>query len=292
MTHVALQSLDPAASAPAARSGNLWLASATLWRREMVRFFRQRNRVVSAAVTPLIFWLFLGSGLNNSFSMSPAPSAGSPSSATQSIGYLQYFFPGVVMLMLLNTAVFSTVSVVEDRREGFLQGVLVAPIPRLSIVLGKVLGGASIATIQGIIFLAIWPFVGSGFNAAWLAISLVVMFVVALGLTAMGLCVAWPMDSTAGFHAVMMIFLMPMWFLSGAVFPMTGHTPLWLKTLMWCNPMTYGQAAFAEALSGGRDHSGLSIGFPLAAMLTVVLTVMTILLASWLVSRRRKDGSA
>lgn len=292
MTHLATQPLDHAAPAPAARAGGLWLASATLWRREMIRFFRQRNRVVSAAVTPLIFWLFLGFGLNNSFSMSPAPAAGDPTATAAGIGYLQYFFPGAVMLMLLNTAVFSTISVIEDRREGFLQGVLVAPIPRLSIVLGKVLGGASIATIQGVLFLAIWPFVGPGISAAWLAISFAVMFVAAMGLTALGLCVAWPMDSTAGFHAVMMVFLLPMWFLSGAVFPMTSQTPVWLKALMWCNPMTYGQAAFAEALGGGRNTLGSPVEFPLAAALTAALTVLTIFVAGLLVSRRRRDGSA
>jgi ABC-2 type transport system permease protein len=293
MTHAASTSPEFDFTAPAPRAGGILLATATLWRREMVRFFRQGTRVVSAAVTPLLFWLFLGFGFNNSFSMSaPTGHDAVTAAATHAVGYLQYFFPGIVMLMLLNTAVFSTISVIEDRREGFLQGVLVAPVPRLALVLGKVLGGASIATIQGLLFLAIWPLVGPGVTLAWLGVSLVVMFVAAMALTALGLCVAWPMDSTAGFHAVMMIFLMPMWLLSGAVFPLTAKTPVWLAAIMWCNPMTYGQAAFAESLTNGHNAMNSPVDFPLAAGLTAALTVLAILLAGALVSRRRKDGSA
>src|SRR5690606_30114401 len=110
--------------------------SVTLWRRELVRFFRQRNRVIGALATPVMFWLMLGSGLNTTFR-----SATFSDGAASGIGYLEFFYPGTVMLMVLFTAIFSTISVIEDRREGFLQAVLVSPSPRLAIVLGKVLGG-------------------------------------------------------------------------------------------------------------------------------------------------------
>src|SRR6267378_1913870 len=117
------------------------LPALTLWQREMVRFFRQRDRVVGALATPVVFWLLLGLGLGRSFK------------TTEGHGYLEYFYAGTMVMILLFTAIFSTISVIEDRREGFLQGVLVAPIPRWSMVLGKVLGGTAIAMLQGIVFL-------------------------------------------------------------------------------------------------------------------------------------------
>ena len=168
------------ASSP--RSAGLWLASLTLWQREMVRFFRQRNRVVGAFATPLVFWLLLGWGLNRSFTVPVTPeTALTPAAVQYDVGYLEYFYPGTVVLILLFTAIFSTISVIEDRREGFLQGVLVSPIPRLAIVMGKVLGGASIATIQGVVFLALWPLVGPWPGAMCILAAVGVMFVLAMG---------------------------------------------------------------------------------------------------------------
>lgn len=286
----------------APRAGDLWLASFTLWQREMVRFFRQRNRVIGAFATPLVFWLLLGSGLNRAFTipahtgtathqtLTATPDADPPHDTYAAVGYLEYFYPGTVVLMLLFTAIFSTISVIEDRREGFLQGVLVAPIPRVAIVLGKVLGGASIATIQGVVFLGLWPLVGRWPGLDMAAGAIGVMFLLALGLTALSLCVAWPMDSTAGFHAVMNLFLMPMWFLSGAVFPI-DTAPTWMRAIMYANPLTYGQCAFATLLSGGRASAA---GLPLSVtvVVLVVFTATAIFLASQLVARARKDGTA
>jgi ABC-2 type transport system permease protein len=264
----------------------LWLPTATLWWREMVRFFRQRNRVAGALATPVVFWLFLGTGLNRSFQ-----AAGGAGAA---VGYREYFFPGMVVMMVLFTAVFSTISVIEDRREGFLQGVLVAPIPRLALVLGKVLGGASIALIQGAVLLALWPLVEPWPGLAALGQqylgALAVLAVLGIGLTALGLCLAWPMDSTAGFHAVMNLLLFPMWFLSGAVFPNHSTTPLGLRMVMWLNPLTYGQAALAGVLSGGRVEVGSAVSWPGALAISAGFAVVMLVLATALVRRRRKDG--
>lgn len=244
----------------------------TLWQREMVRFFRQRNRVVSAMATPLVFWLLIGAGFKGSFT---AP-------GSSSLSYLEYFFPGTIVLVLMFTAIFSTISVIEDRREGFLQTVMVAPMPRGSLVLGKVLGGASIATVQGAVFLLLWPLVGTW--AGWPAMlaALGVMFLLSIGMTAFGLLLAWPMDSTAGFHAVMNLLLMPMWFLSGAMFPIEG-VPRVMGVIMRCNPLTYGQNAFAGALHGNVNPSDV--------WLTALFTVIAIIAATKMVSRPRKDGS-
>jgi ABC-2 type transport system permease protein len=255
----------------------------------MVRFVRQRTRVIGAFATPLVFWLLLGSGLNRSFSASPTPSTENLSAPA--VGYLQYFYPGTIVLILLFTAIFSTISVIEDRREGFMQGVLVAPIPRLAIVLGKVLGGASIATLQGTLFLLFWPLVGQWPGLGLMLAVVAVMFVLALGLTALGLCLAWPMDSTAAFHGIMNLFLMPMWFLSGAVFPLQS-APAWMRAVMWANPLTYGQAALSTLLGGGGDNPLASVSLPLSVSLSLMLTstAVSIVLAALVVSGHRKGA--
>jgi ABC-2 type transport system permease protein len=302
---------NPAAESARASEGaaGLWLPTMALWRREMVRFFRQRNRVLGALATPLVFWLFLGSGLDRSFQHAAGLAAGVSGDASgdasggasggagagRAVGYREYFFPGTVTLMVLFTAVFSTISVIEDRREGFLQGVLVAPIPRLAVVLGKVLGGSSIALIQGAVMLLLWPLVtpwpGLAPMLGQCLGALAVLLVLAVGLTGLGLCLAWPMDSTAGFHAVMNLVLVPMWFLSGAVFPVRT-APLCLQIVMACIPLTYGQAALTRALTGGRVDVGAAASGPAALLLTGAFAVATVALATVLVRRRRKDGLA
>src|SRR6202007_1181156 len=128
-----------------------------LWRREIVRFVRQRSRVSGALAQPLVFWLLLGGGLNASFRPAATPAG---------MSYVTYFYPGMIALVLLFTAIFATISTVEDRREGFLQGVLVAPVTRSQIVLGQALGGTTLAVVQGMIFLALAPLAGIPLAAA------------------------------------------------------------------------------------------------------------------------------
>jgi len=272
---------------PAHAQPGVWLPTWTLWRREMVRFFRQRNRVASSLITPVILWAMLGMGLNQSFTQ--------PADATatgDSVGYMLYFLPGTATMILLFTAIFSTISVIEDRKEGFMQSVLVSPAPRLSIVLGKVLGGASIAMIHAMLFTAIGlAAVGTWPGAVNLVVALLWMVVLAVALTALGLLIAWPMDSTAGFHAVMMIFLMPMWFVSGAAFPYSGAA-LPMKLLLLANPLTYGQAVLTALLSGGRATVGLPVGEWIAAALMLAATVLVVGLCVCAVAQPRKDGLA
>lgn len=216
----------------------LLLPAYTLWLREMTRFYRQASRVVGTLATPLVFWLFLGSGFGTSFRAANAPAG---------VSYLEYFYPGSLALILLFTSIFSTISIIEDRREGFLQSVLVAPVAPVAIVLGKVLGGATIAMIQGTIFLCLAPTLGIAFAPERMLFVVAVMFLIAVGLTALGFVFAWRTDSVQGFHAVMNLFLMPMWFLSGAAFPASG-APAWLRAMMACDPLTYGLAAIRRGL--------------------------------------------
>jgi len=234
-------------------------ATLTLWRRDIVRFFRQPSRVVGALASPLVFWVVIGGGVGNSFR---------PPGIEQTINFLEFFFPGVVAMILLFTAIFSTISLIEDRQAGFLQGVLVSPAPRLAIVLGKLLGGASLATIQGTLFLALLPITGVWPGVGGLLATIGIMVLVSFALTGLGFLLAWNMDSTQGFHAIMNVFLLPMWMLSGSFFPPEGAAG-WIKIVMLANPMTYGVDLLRAGIYGDAHHP--LVQFPLLLSLGVSL---------------------
>lgn len=248
-------------------------AIASMWWREITRFRRQRSRVIGAIMQPLLFWLLLGSGLSASFQ---------PAGVPETVGYLEYFYPGILILVMLFTAIFSTIAVVEDRREGFLQGVLVSPVARLNIVLGQALGGSTLALIQALLLLVLSPLVGISLGVRGLAAVISVLACLAFGLTNLGLIIAWRMTSTQGFHAIMNLILMPLWLLSGAFFPLAG-VPIWLEWLMWINPITYGMAALRRCLYLGSTEMvvglpplwvslGITIGFDIAMLLVATAT--------------------
>ena len=231
-----------------------------LWHREMVRFVRQRSRLIGALAQPIVFWLLLGGGLNASFQPAGAPAGTS---------YIEYFYPGMLILVLLFTAIFSTISTVEDRREGFLQGVLVAPVPRWAIVLGQALGGASLAVSQAVLVLLIAPVIGVPLSVLSILCSVGVIIILALSLTGLGLIIAWRMESTQGFHAIMNLILIPIWLLSGAFFPAAG-APAPLSWLMRVNPLTYGMAALRHCIYLNRP---LAVGAIPPLGLSLVISV-------------------
>jgi len=219
-------------------SSGLVLPAFTLWWREIVRFYRQRSRVVGVIASPLLFWLVIGSGFGTSFRSGNAPGQQH---------YLDYFYPGALIMIVLFTSIFTMMSVIEDRKEGFLLSVLTAPVPRSAIVLGKVLGGTTLSAIQGLIFLAFAPFVGVHMNFASFLLIVLVVFLVSFALTALGFAIAWPMDSNQAFHAIINLFLIPLWLLSGALFPLSGASG-WLRLVMRINPLTYGVEALRNLL--------------------------------------------
>ena len=214
------------------------LASATLCGRECRRFLRDRARALSSIVTAVLFWVLIGFGLGGSFA---------PLGMPREMGSIEYLYPGTVVFVVLLTAIVGTFSLIEDRREGFLQGVLVAPVPRSSIVLGKVLGGATIAVAQGILLLLVVPLVGIPFHPGGMGLAVVALFLIAFAFNALGFVLAWRMESIQGFHGIVNLILMPMWFLSGALFPIAGAAR-GLEVAMRVNPVTYGLAAFRESL--------------------------------------------
>lgn len=245
-----------AVSLPTPAKAGVALPALSLWWREVIRFYRQRTRVIGVIASPLVFWLVIGSGFGTSFRSGEAPGQQH---------YLEYIYPGALVMIVLFTSIFTMMSVIEDRKEGFLLSVMVAPVPRSAIVLGKVLGGTTLAAIQGLIFLAFAPFVGVHLDLPAFLLVVLTVFLVSFALTALGFAIAWPMDSTQAFHAIINLFLIPLWLLSGALFPLGGASG-WLRVLMRINPLTYGVEALRDLLYPGSQQ------FPLgASMATLVL---------------------
>jgi ABC-2 type transport system permease protein len=254
------------------------LPAFTLWWREIVRFYRQTTRVIGVLASPLVFWIVLGSGFGSSFR--------SGGGAGQQ-HYLDYFYPGTLIMIVLFTSIFTMMSVIEDRKEGFLLSVLVAPVPRAAIVLGKVLGGTTLAAVQGMIFLIFAPFAGVHLDLARVLLVAVVVFLVSFALTALGFAIAWPMDSSQAFHGIVNLFLIPLWLVSGALFPLAGASG-WIRVIMRLNPLTYGVEALRGLLYPGAETS-----FPLSsAMATLVLFSLVMFGLAFLMANRRTTRPA
>ena len=261
----------------------LWTPAIAFWWRDVIRFLRQRNRIIGALATPLVFWLMVGSGFGPSFR--------NPSVADATAGagsYLAYFFPGTIVLIMLFTAIFSTISVIEDRREGFLQGALVAPLSPAAIPFGKFLGGTTLSLLQAALFCVLAPLAGIPVGWHQLLLLLPAFLLVGFSMTGLGFLVAWPMDSTQGFHAVMNIFLMPLWMMSGALFPMPAGSG-WLYWVGVLNPVSYGVTAIRCGFSGSAEAT-----FPpdyltgLAA--TALFGAATFAVSVHLVAKRSRKG--
>lgn len=241
-----------------------------LLQRELLRFFRQRSRMLAVIASPVLFWIVIGSGLHRSFQYPAGPG---------NMTYLEYFYPGTLVLVVLFASIFSSISIIEDRREGFLQSVLIAPVNRSAIVLGKVAGITTLASLQAGIFLLAAPAVIDDATAGSLVLTLVVLILVSLGLSALGFLIAWSMDSTQGFHAIMNLLLVPMWLLSGALFPLGGSSP-WVAELMRWNPLMYGVAATRRALYGLAPGSGEDLpDFGISLLILMIFTIVVLVLA-------------
>jgi ABC-2 type transport system permease protein len=262
----------------ASASTGVLLPAFTLWWREIVRFYRQKSRVIGVLASPLVFWVVTGSGFGTSFR-----SGGGQGQQN----YLDYFYPGALIMIVLFTSIFTMMSVIEDRKEGFLLSVLVAPVPRSAIVLGKVLGGTALSAVQGMIFLVFAPFAGVHLNLAQVLLVAIVVFLVSFALTALGFAIAWPMDSTQAFHGIINLFLIPLWLLSGAMFPITRASG-WIRALMYMNPLTYGVEALRTLL-----YPGMETPFPLpSAMATLILFSLVMFGLAFLMANRRTTRPA
>ena len=202
-------------------------AAKIVWQREMMRFWQDRTRLIVSLVQPILFLFVLGTGLSTL-----------ARGATGGLSLRTFMFPGVLAMSTMFTAMFSAGSIVWDREFGFLREMLVAPIPRWAIVLGKVLGGATVATLQGMLILVLAGGAGVPYNPVLLVTLGVELLVLSFTLTALGVVMASRIKSMQTFMAVNQLVLLPLLFLSGAMFPL-GNLPTWLHVLTRINPVTY-----------------------------------------------------
>lgn len=245
-----------------------------VWKRELIRWSRNRTRIFTTLVQPVLFLFVLGGGLA---SLLPKQGGG--------LDFRTFLFPGVLAMVVLFTSIFSAVSIVWDREFGFMREMMVAPVPRASLAVGKCLGGATVATIQGAILLTLAGLVHVPYNPVLLITVLAEMALTAFTLTSFGVFTASRMQQVESFQVVMQLFVFPMFFLSGAVFPLTD-LPRWLDILTKIDPLTYAVDAFrrgilshvtlgpgssqlAHPLTWG--HWVLPIGFELAVVLALGL---------------------
>ncbi|MDI3341317.1 MAG: ABC transporter permease [Sphaerobacter sp.] len=236
----------------------------TLWYRDLLRFFRDRSRIVGSFAQPLLYLFIFGSGL--SASMGRLGGAG--------LSYVQFIFPGIVSMTVLFTAIFSAVSIIWDREFGFLKEILVAPIPRWSLAVGKALGRSTTAMLQGVLMLSFAPLVGVSLAPRLVLALLPLIFLTAFALSSLGLLVAARMRSLEGFQLVMNFLMMPIFFLSGALFPL-NNLPGWLTVFTRLDPAAYGVDAIRHVtLPGAGPALGLTLfGHPMTP-LTDALVVL------------------
>lgn len=245
-------------SAPASRAEVLWFDGLAarlradlrglyiIWYRDLLRFWRDRARVLAGLGQPVLFLAVFGIGLSS------ALGAGGGALAGQS--FLRFFYPGVLAMALVFTAVFSAMSIVWDREFGFLKEILVAPVGRGAVAVGKALGGSTVAVIQATLLLIPAPLLGVTITPLLVLELLPLMFLLAFALSALGIAVASRMRTMEGFQMVMNFFLMPLFFLSGAFFPLQG-IPAWLGVVARLDPVTYGVDPIRRAvlLAGGAS---------------------------------------
>lgn len=252
----------------------------TIWYRETRRFLRERGRIAGMVMQPLLYLLLVGNGIASAMTFRGAP-------AGAGVGYITFMYPGIIGMSVLFTSVFSAVSIIWDREFGFLREVLVAPAPRWAVALGKVLGIATVSTTQAAILLALAPLAHVPLTAGSVAALLLTCALIAVALGSLGIAVASWMETMEGFQMIMNFLVMPMFFLSGAMFPLRG-VPGWLGALMRVNPLTYGVDALRGILLGSTPAAPLFVQFTLGLDLAVVaaLALVLFLAGSWAFSRQ------
>lgn len=214
----------------------------TIWLRETITFWREKGRVVGMIGQPLLYLVILGKGIT----------AGMRLNTASNVGYIQFLYPGVIAMSILFTSIFSSISIIWDREFGFLKEVLVAPVPRWGVAIGKAVGGATVAMVQSIIMVAMAPVVGISLSVLIVVKLLVLAFLMSIAVTSLGIVIASRMESMQSFQMVMNFLVMPIYFLSGAMFPMTS-APTWLKSLMTIDPLTYGVDAIRNVVFGNTQ---------------------------------------
>ena len=260
--------------------GRVWddvRAVGVVWRRELIRFFRNRTRLITSFAQPILFLFVLGTGLSRIV----------PSTGATHVDFRTFIFPGVLGMTVLFTSIFSAVSIVWDREFGFLREMLIAPVSRGALILGKCLGGTTVASIQGMIMLAFAGLVHIPYSPELLLTLVLEMALAAFVITATGIMLASRIGQVETFQPVMQFFVMPMFFLSGALFPLTG-LPRWLVVLTKIDPLSYavdpmrraifshisGSTALTQLLNSGMTWNGWRLPVALELGLIAALGVV------------------
>jgi ABC-2 type transport system permease protein len=231
----------------------------TIWEREIIRYWRDKARIISTIIQPLTFLLIFGTGLRQTL-------------ATGSLGvdFLKFMYPGIIAMSVMGVAFFSTISTVWDREFGFLKEILVAPVPRTSIALGKALGATTVASGQALLLLVLAPFIGITLHLVIIPKLIFFMVLLAFAISGLGLLISSLLKSLESFGLIMQLLIFPMFFLSGAFFPLTA-VPIWMKTLASINPLTYGVDSLREIILGNQISSGEAVKIVLHSQTTNAL---------------------
>ena len=264
------------------RQGTLWptlRAIYIIWYRDILRFWRDRSRLIASFAQPLLYLVIFGTGLGSSLS---------GGSSFGGFNYTTFIYPGIIGMTVLFGSIFSAMSIVWDREFGFLKEVLVAPIDRSAVAIGKSLGGATQAMVQGLILLILAPVVGVKLSLLSVVAMVPLTFVLAFALSAMGVAIASRMKSMQGFQVVMNFLMMPMFFLSGALFPLGSRLPDWMKVLTVLDPAAYGIDPIPPVALGGTlpgpalDQLSLNVAgtvLPILAEVGILLAFGVVMLA-------------
>lgn len=249
---------------------NNFMGIYTIWLRDVRRFLRDKPRIVGATIQPALFLLFLGTGLSRGLTISFP--------GDDQAGYLTFIYPGVIGMSVLFTSVFSAISIVWDKEVGFLKEVMVAPISRWAVAIGKSLGGSTVAMLQGSLMLIFAPIIGVKIGIGTIIMLIPLMLFVGLSLTSMGIVAAAYMNSMQGFTIIMNFIMLPMFFLSGALFPIS-KLPLWMGILVRINPLTYGVDLFRSATIT-MNYFSLFVDIMVVGAFGLIMTILAVIMFS------------
>ena len=244
----------------------------TIWYRDILRFWREKIRLVGAFGTPLLFLVVFGSGLSRSMGM-----------LAPGVDFTQFMFPGIVSMVVIMQSLMSGMSVVWDREFGFLKEVLVAPVSRTAVATGKIIGGSTIGTVQGILILVFSPLAGVSLSPIVVLQLIPALFITGCAVSGVGILIATRMRSMEAFQMVMNMLMMPMIFLSGVFFPL-GNLPAWMSVLVKLNPVTYAVASIREIMLPG-SFSATLFGHTMSVIenigIVAVFGLVMVVLAMW-----------
>lgn len=246
----------------------------TIWYRDTLRLLRERNRIIGMLGQPLIYFLIVGQGISSAMGFRGAPPG-------LNISYLQFMYPGILAMSVLFTSISSGISIIWDREFGFLKEVLVAPVPRWATAIGKALGGSTMAMVQAVILLLLAPLAQVSLDFITVAQLLAILFLISLALTFFGITIASYMETMEGFQMIMNFLIMPLYFLSGAMFPIQS-VPAWMASLMRLDPLTYGVDALRLLVYRNADPQILAflVRYDLKTDLPVLL-LLVLALGAW-----------